>query len=524
MARLTKAIVRAGVHNVSTPNGERRWETILPERLQHWADQANEMIASGHSIPAPFSHDPSATPVLMGPGGLPATSYDNAGFWDSFYVGIDNGTPTLFGEIEPPGDENDPRSPAFKIGRTVKETSIYAEPLFVDGRGVQRQDALLHAAFVLNPIEPGQSPPVPASPAKPGSVAIAMSQCVYPLTMGPGSPPPKKPKPKAGGSPPLSPGGEGQGGTPPAGPLPTQTPTYPKGRQAREPLDGESVRSGSDITTVLENLRKVARLILPDDTSEENILERLNAALIQKDLSESEDGVESGVTRRAPPGAVEQSPPILMAFSAQQIDALVKANVINPATSKPFTKSELEANVPVQMAQPTASQTPTPPVPDPRDQAIAFLMGQTQNQAKAGRLARAKALVGRKVSQNYFDTHLKPLLDGFKMSYSQGPDGVLVESPNALDATLAALEAQPDLTRGILPASAPSALPHGQSLANVLNAIVMGQSGLDLAGLQLEANPYEGGNQISDADADALVNQVLVNTGYAPAVSHYPER
>ena len=140
--RFKKPIVTTGVYTI--PGDTPRKVEVTSDRLNHWADQFHSMKSAGVSVPAPWNHSTEALPMSVGNDGTLPRSDINAGWWDKVWV-EDN---TLWGELDVPQNED-----AVKIGTSVKESSIYVRPSFVDGSGNEWKDSLMHIALVTHPIE-----------------------------------------------------------------------------------------------------------------------------------------------------------------------------------------------------------------------------------------------------------------------------------------------------------------------------------------------------------------------------------
>lgn len=445
MARFRKAIVRAGVYDIPREDGSVQSELITPERLEHWAQTGNSMQASGLRIPGPWAHDAAALPIRVGSDGTLTTSFHNAGFWERFQVSLDEeGVPTLYGEIDVPGDENDPNTPAGKVGKTVKETSIYVRPKFRDGSGQEWEDALMHVALVTHPIEKGQK--------NFEGIALSMSHCTHPIKMA----------------------------------------------------------MSGDITELIKNLREVAKVSVPEDTSPENLIERLNAALLQKRLSEGEN--KTGNTRTPPSGARETTSPVItMSFSQKQAEALLQAGTINPDTGKPFTKEDFEA-AGVKFT-PSAPSTPQDPPLDSalqsqltaQQQVNTLLMSHLRNAEVEKRETRMNALIrSGRISQEYADQRIKPLLEGFQMSFDD--QGNI--KPSSVDVVLDALEQLPSSTpQAGLNLGADRSLIPG-SVDQLLNSLSMSASGV-----RVHEPNWGTGNQLKPDEAQKLAEEFLKNTG-----------
>tara|TARA_R100001086_G_C11847533_1_gene260533 strand:+ start:2749 stop:4008 length:1260 start_codon:yes stop_codon:yes gene_type:complete len=248
--RFKKPIVTTGVYTI--PGDTPRKVEVTSDRLSHWANQFSAMKDAGVSVPAPWNHSDSSLPMSIGNDGTLPRSDINAGWWDKVWV-EDN---TLWGELDVPQNED-----AVKIGTSVKESSIYVRPTFVDGSGNEWKDSLMHIALVTHPIENGQGN---FEPVESDGLALAMSQLTEPLSMA---------------------------------------------YEDKEVGPGESRESQSNgLQGMLEALR-ACQIDLPEDTNEVNFMERLLVALRQKKTSEQPE--ESSVTS-LPEGAKEQPAPVAM--------------------------------------------------------------------------------------------------------------------------------------------------------------------------------------------------------------------
>jgi|LakMenE18May11ns_1017448.scaffolds.fasta_scaffold9957516_2 hypothetical protein len=178
MAKFVKEILSEGEYHVSTMAGPKK-RKFTKEELVQLATTGSEMIQAGIKIPAPFKHvvDGKFVAPIEESSSSPDPK-DNAGFWEKFYTATnDHGTVSIYGVIEAPGSEDDPNSPAYKISRTVKDTSIGILPGFTDGKGRNwGANALVHVALPVDPVEPGQSNFLPL----PDNVElVAMSRKVF---------------------------------------------------------------------------------------------------------------------------------------------------------------------------------------------------------------------------------------------------------------------------------------------------------------------------------------------------------
>lgn len=448
--RFLKDIVTVGSYDIPTPSGKRIRHSFDESRLQDWADTASKMKSAGLRIPAPFAHSEDALPVQVGNDGMLPRADLNAGFWES--VWYDDERKTLVGLLDAPGKEDDPNTPAGKIAKSVKDVSIYVRPEFTDGKGQEWKDAIMHIACVTHPIQPDQSNFQPAE----DGLAISMAF----KTKG---------KPKAGEKPkPKTPGSSKS-----AAGKPTRSPPenndeaedQATGYGYADDADGkltnqadpnevsgsedlEEQLSGDPISDVLLLLKEVAKIALPEDTTERSLLERLRIALTQKSISEEEE--ESGGGLNKPPeGAQLRNAPFVMAnFTPKQIDAIVQSKVINPDSGKPFTKEEL-----AQDTKPDLELVMSHPQVKQLVNTTSTLLSVLNDQAKVSYKGRIEKLVSTgRAGKEYANSKLLPMAEAIQMSFT--PDGKATEQP--LDHVLAALEALEPLTASVSMSHAPN--------------------------------------------------------------------
>lgn len=452
MAKFKKEIVKAGVYNVATVGGGRRFDALPPERLVHWANTYRKMksTGTGYRIPAPWNHDLNAKPVALARGKAPRSD-NNAGFWDDFWVEPnEEGVPTLYGYLDSPGDPNDPNTPAGKVGTLVKETSIYAEPVFEDGKGNKFEDVLFHVALVTHPIEPGQKNFELVN--ENGGVAIAMSHFAYAL------------------------GDRSSLMANEAFELPASHET----EEDSDPEDADPSKiknaSDSNIKVLLDALRSVG-IDLPDDTNDENLKERLLVAVRQHQACQKNDDDDEeygekagnkhkGDLNKPPKGAVEDAAGTIMSTTTQPA-ALDETTLM----SHPVVKSLQDQN--------------------------AGLRNYITVTEKANRQRRIDALIATgRVTKAYADAHLLPLLNGFTMSFEANA------APGPLDATLVALEAIPAAPSKASAGNIPFATPQAQMAASFL------MSSSAPHGSETPTDPFAAPQQLSEEDASAAAAQI----------------
>lgn len=331
MAKFRKQIVKPGKHHASNPAGDKeKVEAIVPpSRLAKWIDNATKMIAAGIKIPAPWKHDPKSIPG--------SSSKDNAGYWDKFWQDDNDGS--LWGIVDVPLAAD-----AEKVGKTVTETSVLVKPTFTDGTGKQWDESMLHVALVTHPIEAGQENFTPVA----DELAISMSSLIT-----------------------------SDEGFQLADSVETTTQTA---------VPSENISNGASGATVKQALEILAKcgMKLPDDTTNENLIERIVIAGTAIADNSEDDELEN-----PPPGANEQPSPVAMSHEMSKTDPL-----------------------------------------------LVFASKQAVQSYKA----RVTTLLeSGKVAPAYVKKTLNPLLEGFQLSFNDAGE------PNTtnLDVVLEALEAQP---------------------------------------------------------------------------------
>lgn len=327
MAKFIKKVLKAGRYTVNTldKNDPRKEEVFPPERLQHFAEQYNEMQEAGLKVPSPWSHD-SNSPVLKE--SQLANSKNNAGWWKLF---IDKDG-DLAGEVDIPlkGDSS-------KIGTTVKEVSPLIRKRYIDGTGRVWDDIVTHVALVTHPIQPGQDEFKPI--ATNDEVAIAMSAYLGPIAGADtdDSAGPDKPQNDPGTDPKTMPN---------SGPY--------------------------SVGNAIKCLRN-SGIDLPDDTSEDNLIERICVACRAIKGNEAQNSQVDGSSEQGADGAEKQPQPIAMGG-----DMTADVQVLK--------QLETYKNL--------ASVT-----------------------AKASKIDRIKALIkDGKITSAYAKEHLEPLVEGFQLA------------------------------------------------------------------------------------------------------------
>lgn len=284
MPKFVKDIVTEGVYNQLNPKTGKYdvKRHVTKDDLGRIVDTFKKLESKGLKVPAPWKHDKDIhtfTKIEKGDKGLLDDSTKNGGFWENLHLATnEKGKTVLRGIVEAPGDENDPNTPAGKIGTLVKDTSIYLrnEYPLTDGSDEVIKDAIMHIALVTHPIEPGQKN---FEPVEDHSEVLAMSQLDVEMEN-----------------------------------------------------DQEQGTEEVNVGELVSALRDCCKLYLPEGTTSKNLGSRLLIAVKQYQLlnAPSDDSDDTLI----------KVDPLIMSFDASQIEALVAANVINPKTKKPFVKED----------------------------------------------------------------------------------------------------------------------------------------------------------------------------------------
>lgn len=287
MPKFEKEILTPGLYAVSDAKGNRHAKVITKQMIGHWVKQHNEMRKSGLNIPAPSYHDKSAIPENK-----PGSSKDNFGFWEELKQD-DSGK--LVGVLDVPLE-----SDAERIGKTVRETSIFAVPKFIDGLGREWNNVITHIACCTQPIEPGQENFKPAN----NELAIAMSHRI------------------------ISMGVEDFASS--------LTGNVNDLEDKSDNGNGQQMINTTDVFTLLE---KVAKIKLPPNISDDDFREALVAALLQKQLSEGNNS-SGGSVLKPPPKSEISEVPVVMSVNQQGGNTVQPALVdVETVMSHPAFKS-----------------------------------------------------------------------------------------------------------------------------------------------------------------------------------------
>lgn len=290
MVKFEKTIVQEGKFRQWNEHTKKyEMVDVTSDRLEKLRSNFKKQLDLGMKIPAPWKHDFNITTLTTGDNGLLEDSTVNAGFWESLEIKtLPNGKKGLVGVIDVPGDPKDAKTPAGKVGTSVKDTSIYTRKNLPVTSGVDKEqfidEGLMHIALVTHPIELGQEN---FKLLNENDLHLVMSNMVTDDEPG------------------------------------EQTET-----------EEESEDSSSLLPQLIDDLKNVCKLFLPATTSIDNLAENLSIAVGQYKLMNSEDG--SGAKSES-----FQVEPLLMSHLDQsQIDALINGKVVNPKTNKPYEKGD----------------------------------------------------------------------------------------------------------------------------------------------------------------------------------------
>ena len=164
MALLTKKILPIGKYKVSSNRG-RIFREFDEPYLRKVADNTNKMIAAGLKIPAVFRHRKDAIPrdeqewkEFELEVNKTSDPFQNAGYWQRFWIAPDEkGKPSIYGEIDTPGEVSQTDSMAWRLANVNKEVSASITENFEDGKGRTWTDSLLHVAVVNHAVVPDQT-------------------------------------------------------------------------------------------------------------------------------------------------------------------------------------------------------------------------------------------------------------------------------------------------------------------------------------------------------------------------------
>ena len=257
MAKFVKEIARPGRYTASNHLG-RTIKTITPQDIKHYEKSFNAMKKAGLKIPIPKQHyltreDETGKKQVFAPGpkDFDGPSDQNMGYWESMQ--IDKATGALMAVADVPLEAD-----AEKFGKTITETSPFITD-YLDGTGKLWPNVIKHIACVMHPVIPGQKnfEPIPseADLSKVGT-GFSISTNSFLFSSGAG-----------GVEDETHPDDVGNGN--------------PKEENKNQNPDtnGDGVVSPDEkLKQALDTLREAIGLDLPDDTTLENLADRLIVA------------------------------------------------------------------------------------------------------------------------------------------------------------------------------------------------------------------------------------------------------
>jgi hypothetical protein len=289
MPKFRKEIVTAGTYK-QWDKEKQQWynREVSPEFLQKLKSSFDRMTEKGLKVPAPWKHDLNihAFAKIDGPnpsGGFLEDANQNGGFWENLETEVIKGKTTLVGVIDAPGDVNDPNTPAGKVSKTVRDTSIYVRDKMpiTDGSDDYIENALMHIALVTHPIQPGQAN---FEALEDNASYLAMSQLV------------EEP-----------------------------------GDDADDDLD----TGNYNIPKLAEELKKCLKIFIPETTTIKNLIPNLMASIKQYEMLNNDANSTDQIVK---------VDPIIM--NQDQIKSLVDAKVVNPTTGKPYVNEDFKTSSP----------------------------------------------------------------------------------------------------------------------------------------------------------------------------------
>ena len=312
MAKFRKVIGRPGVFRIDTPSGKE----LKPLTATFWKNvhkTAKDMLAAGLRIPSPYAHRDEQgivpSPVDMQDNEevdfktlqkKKWSSDINAGFWEDFEIDKKG---QFIGIVDVPGELEDLNSPAGKLRKTIKETSVFIEPEFTDGKGRTWKNALRHVALVTNPVDPDQSNFELIS--NPDDYALAMA---FSMADEVGGDPPKPTEPK-------------------------DTTDVNAEDTTTDPTSDETSSVAANIPEIVSLLKDKLGYEMPSDTDEKNFLDRLRTILVSiKEDAQPDEEMKD--LEKKPKEAETESSTVIMANEDTNPDNVVFINKINKLVAK----------------------------------------------------------------------------------------------------------------------------------------------------------------------------------------------
>lgn len=470
--KFKKRIIKPGSYRVPLrdPSGKiltdgkgrslKRTVYVGRKRIATWVDNFKRMNSLGLKIPAPWRHDPKAEPIRLQGDNQDIDAYRNAGFWEKMWQ--DEQTGELFGEVNIPRDEDASRlKPDPETKRSsVEDCSLLAKE-WEDGDGNKFDDTVTHVALVTHPVAKDDTT---YEPLPEGSTALSLSDPeVHFIAMADADI-----------------------------------------ERVENEESGEGISaSGSTVRDVVKMLDKVANIRLPDDTSGDNLLERLVVALHAVEAKEDEPEPGDDTSVNDPPEKSKQQPgPVAMNEELKlALSLLGDAEVKNPKTGKPYTLEELKA-----LAKEDTQPTVTVQLSEGDQAAINWARGQVAN----GYQSRLEACVSKgqidpKTATDFFGRIQKELQEGtLALAFSEGGQ----PQKNQYDFVIEQWERLPTGT---------SLTGHNLTSAKAQRAQTFGQQGYSLAAAAVEQDPptepEDFNAPMSEEDADAILDIQFANSG-----------
>jgi hypothetical protein len=364
MPKFEKTILKEGKYRQwNEKTNKYQFVEVTPARIKKLVDTFNTMKSKGIKVPGPWKHDFDINAFTTGDNGLLTSSADNAGFWEDLTAKImEDGKLALVGTIESPGDQEDPNTPAGKIGTVVQDTSIYTRknvPI-TDGSDEVLEEAIMHIALVTHPIELNQEN---FRLKNENDSCLVMSQMV-----------------------------------------------------------GESDSSPAMLSQLITDLREICKLYLPADTTVDNLIQNLSIAVNQYKLLNSDEGSDQDSFK------VE---PLLMSHLEQsQIDALINGKVVNPKTSKPYSKEDFSSSPLQEKSGSDNSEMLL---------VMSAMQNSMQSDRRKGYRSRIDTLVeSGRTTKAFADQTLYPQADSYNIEFKEGQ----VVTPN-IEGLIMSLESMP---------------------------------------------------------------------------------
>lgn len=300
MAIFKKTFGKPGTY-LAHINGKRKAVTITKEDNLRKVATTNAMLEDGHLIPAPYGHvDENGiqpVPLFRSEEGLvdektrKKPRWDqavNAGFWKKFEVADDG---SIVGYLETDGDEKDENTHAGRIGKTYKQVSPFFVPKWTGGDGKTREDAILHVCLTNRATEPKQENFTPSDQELAVAMSLSEEDIVGGVQMSDDEPKSSKSNMDGGSSSQENPADEAEDDS---------------SEEAEKKGDEEAIHNDK-LSELILALRERLEIELPEDTTPENVVERLLIIISNIPKEESE-----GLPKSEPDDADPEPTPVVM--------------------------------------------------------------------------------------------------------------------------------------------------------------------------------------------------------------------